>query len=235
MIASRILAGALALLTLVSVGACTTDDARPEKPLPDAKGLLTDAAASMSEITSAHVSLRVNGENSGLRVQQLDGDLTRKGGKVAAKGTGKMKVMGQLVSVEFVLSGGTLYLKGPTGGYQEIPQAFSAAVYDPSAILDPKRGISSILRSVQGPQTINREEVNGTPALKVTGAVPADALSGLLPGISSKTDITFWLAQAQGHRPVKAAVTLPGGKGKPATAVVTLSQVNKPVTVTPPA
>lgn len=239
MISSRILTAALALLVMVSVAACEDDSpssaAQRTQSLPRAQQLLDAAAQSMSEIQSAHVTLRVKGENSGLPVQRLEGDLTREGGTIAAKGTGKMRVMGQLVSVEFVLTGGTLYVKGPTGGYQQIPQALSSAVYDPSAILDPQRGISKILRSVRDPQTVARAEVNGTQTFQVTGTVGTGALDGLLPGIAARTDVTFWLAEAQGHRPVKAAVTLPAGKGDPATAVVTLSQINKPVTVEPPA
>lgn len=233
MISSRLLACALALLMTVAVGACSSESAAP---LPEAGPLLEQAAKTTSEITSAHVTLQVNGKSSGLPIQRLEGDLTREGGKAAAKGTAKMKVMGQLVSVRFVLTDGTLYVQGPTGGYQKIPRSMASAIPDPSAMLNPEQGISKILRSVRDAKTVAREKVGDTPTLKVTGSAPAGSLEVLLPSLSSKTDVTFWLAEARGHQPVKAELTLPsGGNAKPATAVVTLSQVNKPVTVTPPA
>lgn len=237
---SRILAGLLALVTAVFVVGCSSDDSdqRPDKPLPKAGTLLDAAAAAVADIDSAHVSLRTTGKIPELRVSSLDADLTRKGKKVAAKGSGKMRVMSQLVSVEFVLTGGTLYVKGPTGGFQKIPAALSSSVYDPSALLDPKRGISKVLRSVRGAKTVAAEKVRGTPAFKVTGSVPEKVIGGLLPGVSSRADVTFWLAKADGHRPVKAVVSFPGKKGddgKPAKVIVTLSDVNKPVEITPPA
>ena len=237
---SRILAGLLSLVTAVFVVGCSSDDPeqQPDKPLPKAGKLLDAAAAGIADIDSAHVSLRTTGDISELRVRSLDADLTRKGEGVAAKGSGKMRVMGQLVTVEFVLTGGTLYVKGPTGGYQEVPAALSSSVYDPAALLDPKRGISKVLRSVRGARTVAEETVQGTPAFKATGSVPEKVTGGLLPGVSSKADVTFWLAKADSHRPVKALVSFPGkqsGDGKPARVIVTLSAVNKPVTITPPA
>lgn len=237
---SRILAGLLALVIAVFVVGCDSggSDQQPDKPMPKAGPLLDAAAGSIAGIDSAHVSLRTSGEIPELRVRGLDGDLARKGGEVAAKGSGKMQVMGQLVKVEFVLTGGTLYVKGPTGGFQKVPAALSSSVYDPSALLDPKRGIGKVLRSVRGAETVAREKVQGTPAFKVTGSVPEKVLGGLLPGISSKADVTFWLTQADDHRPVKAVVNFPGKKGSDGNApqvIVTLSNVNKPVTITPPA
>ncbi|MFD2397254.1 LppX_LprAFG lipoprotein [Prauserella oleivorans] len=52
-------------------------------------------------------------------VQSLEGDLDRSG---QAKGNGTLNQLGQLVEVEFVLADDTLYLKGPTGGFQKIPR-----------------------------------------------------------------------------------------------------------------
>lgn len=235
---SRILTGLLALAaTAVLAVGCTSDDSAgpQDQPLPEAGKLLDTAAETTSEITSAHVSLRVTGDVAGLKVQGLDGDLTREGGEVAAEGSGKMKVMGRLVSVKFVLSDDTLYIKGPTGGYQKIAGALSSSVYDPSALLDPERGVSNILRNATDAKTTGRESVHGTPAFTVAGTVSGKALGKLLPGVSDEADVTFWLAQSTGHRPLKAAVHFPNNNdGKTPTATVTLSNVNKPVSVTPP-
>ncbi|PXY19773.1 hypothetical protein DI005_02400 [Prauserella sp. PE36] len=226
MVIRRILLGMLALTAAVTAG-CTSDDA-PSESLPDGPALIKDAAAATGDIQSTHFTLRVNGTVKGLSVQSLDGDLTKQGD---AKGTGTLKQAGQLVEVEFVLAGDTLYLKGPTGGYQEIPAALSSTLYDPSAVLDPERGVSKLLSGLRNPVTEAQEEVEGTQTYKVTGQLGKDVLSGLLPGIQSDADVTFWLRTDGEHLPVKASAAFPDD----ATVDVTLSDVDKPVTVTPPA
>ncbi|MEU6643815.1 LppX_LprAFG lipoprotein [Saccharomonospora sp. NPDC046836] len=226
MVLRRILTGVLALTAAVAAG-CSSDEA-PSEPLPDAPALIRDAAAATGEIRSAHVTVQVNGTVPGLLVQSLEADLTKQG---EAKGTGTLNQLGQLVEIEFVLTGDTLYLKGPTGGYQEIPATLSSTVYDPSAVLDPERGVPQLLTALRDPKTEARDEVDGTQAYRVTGTLNQEVLGGLLPGIQSAADMTFWLSTGEGHLPVKASAAF----GDEATVDVTLSDVNKPVTVTAPA
>jgi lipoprotein LprG len=233
MFTHRILLGALALTAALVTGCSSSDpQSTPAGSLPDAAGLLKDAAAATGAITSAHVTVQANGNVPGLSVQNLDGDLSKSGGPSgSAKGTGKLSVAGQLVAVEFVLVNSSLYIKGPTAGFQKIPAALGASVYDPSAVLDPNRGIGKVLASMQNPKTEAKEDVSGTPTYKVSGKIAKDVLAGLLPGLQSDADITFWLREDGKHLPVKASAKLPGG----ASVDVTLSDVDKPVTVTPPA
>src|SRR5699024_9414862 len=199
--------------------------------------LLTDSAESIAEIDSAHVALETNGEVPNLPVTSLDGDLRRSDGRIVAKGSGKMQQMGQLVEVEFVLTGDTLYLKGPTGDFQKLPSSVSSAMYDPSTLLDPDTGIAKVLRNVQDPETMSNEQVQDTPTFKVTGTVPGNVIGELVPGVSDQAEATFWLAENDDHRPVKATVEFPetNGQEEPGTVTITLSEVNEPVTVDPPA
>ncbi|HKN53692.1 MAG TPA: LppX_LprAFG lipoprotein [Amycolatopsis sp.] len=223
-----------ALITLFALSAalvagCTSN--APSSPsLPDAGSLLKDSAASAGNFTSTHFALKVNGSVPGLSVQRLDGDLTKANGG-GAKGNGALTLLGQLVDAEFVLVNGSLYIKGPTGGWQKLPAALSSSLYDPSAILDPARGIPKLLAGVQNAKTEGEEDVNGVATYKVTGTVPKDAMSGLLPGIPADANATIWVRKDAGHAPVKASLGFPGN----ATVDVTLSDVDKPVTVTAPA
>lgn len=226
MVIRRILVGALALAATLAAG-CTSDET-PQGSLPDGSALLKEAATATAEIGSTHFTLRVDGTIPGLAVQSLDGDLTKDG---EAKGSGTLTQAGQLVEVEFVLTGDTLYLKGPTGGYQRIPAALSSSLYDPAAVLDPERGVAKLLSSTRNPTTEAAEDVGGTRTYKVTGAVGKDVLASLLPGVPSGADMTYWLRADGRHLPVKATAAFADG----ATAEVTLSDVDKPVTVTPPA
>jgi lipoprotein LprG len=233
MFTRRILLGALALTAALVTGCSSSDSTpTPADQLPEAAGLLKDASAATGTITSTHFTVAANGTVPGLTVQNLVGDLTKQGGPSgSAKGTGKLVMAGQLVEVEFVLAGGTLYIKGPTGGFTKIPAAVGASVYDPAALLDPGRGIGKVLSSVQNPKTEAKENVNWASAFKVTGKITKDVLGGLLPGVQSDADITFWLREDAKHLPIKASAAFPGG----GTVDVTLSDVDKPVTVTPPA
>jgi lipoprotein LprG len=228
----RILLVTLALTAAVAT-ACSSDEPAANGSLPDGAGLMTDASAAAADIESAHFTLQINGEVPGLPVRSADGDLTREGGPAgAAKGTISMNFMGTLFEGEFVLVDDTLFLKGPTGGYEEISAALVRSVYDPSAILDPERGIAKVLSSVQNPKTEAAEDVDGVATYKVTGRVGKDVVTSLVPGINEDVDITFWVKQDGDHQPVKASVKVPA-EGDP-TVDVTLSDVNKPVTITAP-
>lgn len=226
MILRRTLLAAMALGAAIVTGCSSSGDAS----LPDAGGLLKDGAAAAGKVTSTHFTLKVNGTVPGLSVHSLDGDLTKANGG-GAKGTGTLDLMGQVVDAQFVLVNGSLYVKGPTGGFQQIPAVLSSSIYDPSAILDPQRGIPKVLAGVQEPKTEGTEDVGGTPTYRVTGTVPKDALAGLVPGVSSDAKATIWLRQDGGHLPVKASLGYPGD----ASVDITLSDVDKPVTVTAPA
>jgi lipoprotein LprG len=226
MILRRTLLTAMALSAAIVTGCSSSGDAS----LPDAGALLKDSAQAAGGVTSTHFTLKVNGTVPGLSVHSLDGDLTKANGG-GAKGTGTLELMGQVVDAQFVLVDGSLYIKGPTGGFQKIPAVLSSSIYDPSAILDPQRGIPKVLSSVQGAKTDGKEDVDGTPTYRVTGTVPKDALAALVPGVSSDANATFWLRQDGGHLPVKASLGYQGG----GSVDVTLSDVDKPVTVTAPA
>src|SRR3989442_1313126 len=83
-------------------------------------------------------------------------------------------------------------------------------------------GIPKVLSAVQGPKTDGKEDVDGTPTYRVTGTVPKDALSALVPGVSSDANATLWLRQDGGHLPVKASLGSQGGS----SVDVTLSDVD---------
>ena len=217
------------------VSACTSvDDGGAEgSSLPDAAGLLDDAAKSTAEIKSAHFTLTVNGKVPGLDVQSAEGDLTREGGEAgAAQGTVKMTLFGSLFEGDFVIVDDKAYIKGPTGDYQELPASLIANLYDPAAILDPSRGIANVLSNVQDPNTEAEEDVDGVACYRVKGKAGKDVVADLVPGVDSDVDITFWLRKDGDHQPVKASVAV-AAEGDPSVDV-TLSDVDKPVEITAP-
>ncbi|GLZ43540.1 LppX_LprAFG lipoprotein [Actinokineospora sp. NBRC 105648] len=227
--------GILALVAALATG-CTSDESPPGpgSNLPDGAALLRDSSATTKNIKSAHFTLKVNGSVAAIPVQNAEGDLTREGGASgAAKGTVKLTLMGQLIEGEFVLVDDSLYIKGPTGGFQKFPSALTSNIYDPSAILNPDKGIANVLAKIQNPRTEAKESVDGVSAYKVSGKVTKDVVSGIVPGVSSDVDVSIWVRE-DNKQPAKASVALPGGAGKSATVDLTLSDVDKPVSITAP-
>ena len=197
-----------------------------------AQQLLAKSSASMRAVTSVQFGLTVAGDLSAVPVHSASGSLTKAGD---AKGNAQISELGQLVQVDFVLVGGTFYLKGPTGGYVKLPASTAKSLFDPTAILDPDRGIAHVLASVQNPQPQGAETVNGVAATKVSGKVSGAVAGALVPGISTDVTATLWLADDAKALPVKAEFVVPTTAGKAgATVDVTLSDYDQPVTVTAP-
>ncbi|WP_436494125.1 LppX_LprAFG lipoprotein [Actinokineospora sp. HUAS TT18] len=233
MVTRRIFLGALALTAALATG-CTSDDKGGGSGLPDGATLMKDAAAATRDIRSAHFSLKVNGSVSAIPVQNAEGDLTREGGPSgAAKGTVKLTLLGQLIEGEFVLVDDSLYIKGPTGGFQKYPASLTSNLYDPSAILNPDKGIANVLAKIKDPKTEAQEDVDGVSTYRVKGLGEKAVVSEIVPGVNSDVDVTFWL-RADNKQPVKASVALPANDGKTATVDLTLTDPGKQVTITAP-
>ena len=225
MVTRRVLVGML--LAVGMAAGCSSSG--EDSGLPDAGQVLREAAEASKTISSAHFTLKVNGTVPAIPVQEAEGDLTKEG---SAKGTVKLTLMGNLFDGEFVLVDEGLFIKGPTGGWQQLPAALTSSLYDPSAILDPERGIAKVLSSLKDPRTEAREEVGGESTIKVTGTATQQDVSSLVPGVSGDVPVTVWISEAT-KRPVQASVAMPGDGGS-ATVDLTLSDVDVPVTVNPP-
>jgi len=216
---------------LFALVACTPDQAKnsgsgaPAASLPAGDTLVKDSAAAMREIKTAEFLITADGEIAGLSLRRAEGTLTEEG---SAKGTAQVEQAGGAVELEFVIVGDRLYLKGPTGGYQTLPLTLAATVYDPSAILDPDRGIAKVLGSATGATTEASESVDGKDAWRVAVITTGTDLAGLIPGVTGSIPAKLWIADAD-KRLLKAAFTLPGG-----TATVTFKEFDAPVTISAP-
>ncbi|MPZ67330.1 MAG: LppX_LprAFG lipoprotein [Pseudonocardiaceae bacterium] len=209
----------LALLTL-AVPACSGGE-----ELPDGQQLLSRSGATMGEVSSARFVLDLEGDVSGLPIEGAQGQLTRDG---EAAGTAGITQGGELTELEFVLTGDKLYLQGPTGGFRELPASFAASVYDPSTILDARRGVPALLENGTDATTEAREDVDGVDAYRVRATFPVDVLGGLIPAVTEDTEGQVWIGFQQ-PRLVQARFELPGG-----IATVRLSEFDAPVDIAPP-
>jgi lipoprotein LprG len=213
-------------LALVGCSSSSTPPTSTAAPPPAAADLIATSATAMKAVTSAHFTITVTGTLPDLTVQSADGDLTGTGD---AKGTAKINQLGQLVEVEFVVVAKDLYLKGPTGGFTKLPAALAGAVYDPTAILNPDKGVAKVLTGATGLSPTTESGSNYV----VTGTVPKDIAAGLTPGISTDVAGTFTIDKAT-SQVASVAFGAKGSDGKDAKVELALSDYNKAVTVTAP-
>jgi lipoprotein LprG len=201
------------------------------EPLPDGGGLLRSSAAEMRNVRSAHFTLKVDGTVTGVSVHSAEGVLTRTGD---VQGSGQVEQFGQSVEIEFVIVGGTAYIKGPTGGFQRLPASVVTSGYDPSAILDPRRGVAPLLLAARDPHTEAPEEVGGQQAYRVAARFDRQAMATLLPGVTGDVSAELWVG-ADRPRLLQGRFTVPAAPGgQPGTVTVTLSRFDEPTTIRPP-
>lgn len=217
MVVRRTLIGSL-LLALVA-GCTSSGDGGGG--LPAGSQVLDSAAAGMRSVTSTHFTIKVDGELPDVTVKDAEGDLNADG---ESRGRARVEQFGQLIEVEYVLVGQDLYFKGPTGGFTKLPAALAGQVYDPTAILDPERGVAKVLSDARDEKTVSVDD--GVTVVEAT--VPKDVAAGLVPGIDADVASSFSVRE---DKLVNAVFTLPGG----AKVTIDLSDFNKPVTVSPPA
>jgi lipoprotein LprG len=228
-----VLALLAALTALAAVTSCTSSDDKKDDStasLPDGATLLTDSATAMGEIKTAKFLITADGAISGLSLRRAEGTLTREGD---AEGTAQIEQAGTNVDLTFVIVGDKIYIKGPTGGYQELPLSLAATVYDPSAILDPDKGIAKVLSTATGAKTEAAEAVDGTDAWRVAMTANGADLATIIPGVSGDVPGKVWIGQ-QDKRLHKAVFTLPAEGGATGTVTVTFQEFDAPATIKAP-
>jgi lipoprotein LprG len=227
----RPLAGLALVLVVGCGGGGGGCDAGSSAKDPPGGQLLRQAADVMRTVTSLNLALRTEGEPD-VSVRSVDAKLLRSGD---AQGSAKVSELGIPVQLDFVLIGKTAYLKGLTGGWQRQPLSRVAGIYDPSAVLDPDRGVVQLLQTATGASTHGRERVAGQDAYRVHATLAQAAVSRLVPGITAATPADIWIA-VNGHRLLKARPTLPRkGGGDPGAAIITFADYDKPFAIQAPA
>jgi len=226
---SVLVATAAAAAALVG---CSSSD---QNSGPDAATLIQDSATAMRDVTSAHIVLTAHGRVPNLKVTELQADVAT---KPATVGSGEVTLqMGadKTQSAKVVFTDGHLYSDiAEPGTFTDYGQGNS--IYNLSVILDPQKGLANALATLRDPKTEGSEDIDGTPATKISGTSSTNdvaQLAGakLAPEKEQTVPVTVWIAQSDPHYLLKAEIT-----PKPGTDVtLTLSDFGKQVTVTKPA
>lgn len=217
---------AAALTVLLAAAGCKGGGDDDAADLPDGGELLQAAADEMAQVETVAIQLEADTDLAGLPLRQVDCVITQAG---AAQGTAQVEQLGQRVEVQFVVLDDTFHYQ-LLGGWQELPLAEATDFYDPSAVLDPQRGLANLLRNATDPTVEGRDG----DAYEVTATFGAADLAVLVPGAADGTRGTVWIGVDRPllHRarfPVPAA-----GGGEPGTLSASLSDFDQPVDITAP-
>ena len=215
------------LAAALLVSGCSKEAA---EPLPEAAGLIQQSIATTKTLKSAHLEIAVNGKIDGLPVKTLSGDLTNVP-SVAIKGNSTISMGGSDVDIELVVLDGTLYAALTPNSWLDMGPAVE--VYDPSVILNPDTGLANMLASVTDAKSAGFDTIGGVPTVKITGKVAAPAVNTLIPQIKATEPLpaTVWIEKNAPNQLVQAQIDPSEGN----TVLLTLSEWDKPVTVTKPA
>jgi lipoprotein LprG len=217
----------------VTLSACSKkkDSTTNTGPLPAAADVMSQASTAMSTVDSVHFGLAVNGSLPNLPISKANGDLLKSGD---AKGTATAQLLGSNVETKFIIIGQDAYIS-VVGGYQKQPLAALTSIFDPSAILDPNRGIAKLLSTAKDPKVLAQETVNGKSAYKVSFTPDPTAVGALVPGAPADTACVVWI-DASTHQVVRGQFTVPAAAnaGKEASVTIDFSNYNAPVSISAP-
>jgi lipoprotein LprG len=228
---ARALLTLLALPTLLTLDLAGCSKNGDTSTLPDGTTLVSESATAMKTVNSAHIVIDVDGSIGSLPIKKAEGDLKRSGD---AKGSIQLLVFGQLSQLEFVLLGTDVYLKSVTGGWQKSSGGTAAFPYDPSAILNPDKGVAKLLATAKNAKTEGSDTIDGHDAWRVAVTFDSAAAAVLVPGVPEGLTGQVWLDKANKHL-VKAIIKAPvSGSIAPATITVALTAIDVPVTINAP-
>lgn len=221
----------LPLLLVALLAACSKDE--PASDLPAGKPLLTESAGAMDGVNSVNFALKVEGDRpSNFQITEANGQITREGGVSA---TAKVLQAGTLVEYQYIVAGGIPYLKGPTGGFRQVPEAIYSRIFDPTGLLSGERSLPNALRKVEKATTEDEEEIEGVDTYRVKGDLDPTQVEGLsLLASGVEGEATIWVNKDTKEM-VRARVpfTISGQDGE-TVVTVTLSQFNAPADIKAP-
>ncbi|GLY88667.1 LppX_LprAFG lipoprotein [Actinoallomurus iriomotensis] len=217
------------VLAIVLTAGCSGGGGKGDGP-PGGQ-LLQQAANVLRGVTSLSFTLRTSGDPD-ITVKSVDAKLLKNGN---SQGSVQVTELGMPIQLDFVVIGKTAHFKGLTGGWQQEPLSKVAGIYDPSAILDPDRGLVQLLLTAKNAETKGKEKEAGQECYRVHAMLARAALSRLVPGMSADAPADIWVSVADKHV-LKSEVEVPSKNGgKPGKVTITFADFGKPFPITAPA
>ena len=225
-----------AVVVLALVGCSGKKDTGGNQPNGDAVALLTGAKKAIDEASSVHIVLA--GRDLPDNAQTLvsgDGVATH---APAFKGKLTVRSAGAPIDAQVVSVGSKVYAKlSFSPAYIELPpsQLASLGAPDPATLLDPAKGLSSVLPALKDPKVKGDTREGAKVLTEVTGSVQGKSLQGIFPKASADQDFpsTFKIDKSS-KQLVSATITGPFYSGATSSYDVTLDKYGEKVEITAP-
>ncbi|MFZ0129276.1 MAG: LppX_LprAFG lipoprotein [Candidatus Dormiibacterota bacterium] len=164
----------LAVITTASLlllGACGGPSLDAKSLLKTTKGVIDSTPSFHFVLTSANVS------GSGAELTGGSGDMKRPD---SMSGVLQVSIFGLAVTVPVVSVGGTFSVKLPTGSGFSSANPADYGFADPTKLIDPNTGLSSLLLKCQSPQVQSDDRYNGEALHEIACTLPGRAVAALL-------------------------------------------------------
>jgi lipoprotein LprG len=229
---------AVAAIALVAMTGCNDDEGTnpPGESGDDPVALLTEAKKTLDEAASVHVVLTGRDIPDGAQaLSKGDGVATH-----APAFQGKLSVVsaGSPIDADVVAVDGKVYVKpsfSPSFIEFSPTQLSDLGAPDPAVLLDPAKGITSILTALENP-TIKGESRQGSAVLtEITGTIPGSALAGIFPKVPAGQEFQgSFKIDKESKQLVSATVTGPFYPGGTTSYDITLDKYGEQVQITKP-
>jgi lipoprotein LprG len=218
------------LAFVLAAAGCSGGGGGSDKNPPGGQ-LLQQAANVLRNVPSLSFTLRTSGDPK-VNVKSVDAKLLKNGN---SQGSVQVTELGMPIQLDFVVLGTTVYFKGLTGGWQKEPLSKVSGIYDPSAVLDPDRGLVQLLLTAKNAETRGKEKVAGQECYRVHATLAQAALGRLVPGMSGDAPADIWISTA-GKNVLKAEVEVASKSGgKPGKVTIAFADFGKQFPINPPA
>jgi lipoprotein LprG len=222
-------AAALTALAALCAG-CGGHSAAPKA---NAETLLHQAKATVDAAQSAHFVLTSQGvSGGGTTITGGEGDLARPD---QLQGSFTVSLSGLSANVKVVSKGGVFAAQLPFQSHYTRTNPSSFGLTDPAQLLNPDHGLSNLLTVATDPKVTGQERVAGELLYEVTSTVPGSEIP-VLPDANASQPVTMITAiNPTSYQLRQIVLTGPfTSKNSDSTFAVTLTNYNKPVTITLP-
>lgn len=151
-------------------------------------------------------------------------------------GSLRVAVSGFTVTVDAVSVNGTFYVRDPLTGTFDHADPSAYGFSDPSGLMNPRTGLSTLLTQCSDPQSGNDDRLNGVLLHEVSCSIPGKAVGALLPDAAPDEAVAATIGVAADSSQLRR-VTLKGpfNTTSPSTYTLVLDSYGENVTITPPA
>jgi len=217
---------------LVALAGCGSSPA----PSPDARAVLQQAKQAIDSATAVHFALTSTGaaSASGTAISAADGDAHRPDG---FSGTLTVLQSGFTVKVHIVSARGTFYVQLPFTSRFEATDPSKYGFGDPATLLDPDKGLSSLLVEALSARLGDRDRLQGEELEEVEVTLPGQRVKDLLTSADPSQPVTGRIGIAlDTHQIRRVVLTGPFFDAQTkSTYTLVLDRYGENVSITPPA